>query len=75
MMLSRHKLVLSFKKSNIFSQKHENMVTRCLFGIIVFGSNSDLIYRFLTDDLFTYLYKCFIDRGYTFNEEQTVSRY
>ncbi|CAF3401827.1 unnamed protein product [Rotaria socialis] len=47
------------------------MVTRCLFGIFVFGSKSDLIYRFATDDLFSYLRKCFIDRGYTFNENPT----
>ncbi|CAF4083874.1 unnamed protein product, partial [Rotaria magnacalcarata] len=47
------------------------MVTRCLFGIFVFGSDSDLIYRFATDDLFSYLRKCFIDRGYAFNENPT----
>ncbi|CAF1229958.1 unnamed protein product [Rotaria sordida] len=50
------------------------MVTRCLFGIFVFGTNSDLIYRFLTDDLFEYLHKCFIDRGYTFKENLTENK-
>ncbi|CAF4359302.1 unnamed protein product [Rotaria sp. Silwood2] len=50
------------------------MVTRCLFGIFVFGSNSDLIYRFLTDDLSEYLHKCFIDRGYTFKENSTENQ-
>ncbi|CAF1444597.1 unnamed protein product [Rotaria sp. Silwood1] len=50
------------------------MVTRCIFGIFVFGSNSDLIYRFLTDDLFVYLHECFIDRGYTFKENLTENQ-
>jgi hypothetical protein len=48
------------------------MVTRCLFGIFVFGSNSSLIYRFVTDDLFSYLRNYFIDRGYTFDENSQV---
>jgi hypothetical protein len=48
------------------------MVTRCLFGIFVFGSDSSLIYRFATDDLFSYLRKYFIDRGYTFDENSQV---
>ena len=47
------------------------MASRCLFGIFVFGSNSDLVYRFLTDDLFEYLYKRFIARGYKFDEDLT----
>jgi hypothetical protein len=47
------------------------MGTRCLFGIFVFGSNSALVYRFLTDDLFDYLYKCFIDRGYKFDADSS----
>jgi hypothetical protein len=45
------------------------MATRCLFGIFVFGSNSSLVYRFLTDDLFAYLHKRFIDRGYKFDDD------
>jgi hypothetical protein len=40
-------------------QKYENMVTRCLFGIFVFGPDITLTYRFLTDDLFSYLYQTF----------------
>ncbi|UJR22294.1 hypothetical protein I4U23_025352 [Adineta vaga] len=44
------------------------MVTRCLFGIFVFEKNSSLVYRFLTNDLFTYLQQSFIDRGYSFDE-------
>lgn len=47
------------------------MATRCMFGILVFGSNFDLIYRFLTLDLFTYLRKRLIDRGFLFNEPLT----
>lgn len=47
------------------------MATHCLFGIFVFGSKSDTIYRFVTDDLFAYLKKCFIDRGYSLNEDST----
>ncbi|UJR26815.1 hypothetical protein I4U23_008128 [Adineta vaga] len=40
------------------------MTTRCLFGLFVFGSNSSVIYRFLTDDLYTHLTDCFKKRGY-----------
>ena len=45
------------------------METRCLFGVFVFGSNSALIYRFLTKDLFAHLHQRFLDRGYRFDEE------
>ncbi|CAF1515172.1 unnamed protein product [Rotaria magnacalcarata] len=45
------------------------MVTRCLFGLFVFGSNSSVIYRFLTDDLCDYLRQCFKTRGYKLNDD------
>ncbi|CAF2858123.1 unnamed protein product [Rotaria sp. Silwood2] len=47
------------------------MVTRCLFGLFVFGTNSSVIYRFLTDDLYEYLRQCFKTRGYKLNEDLT----
>ena len=50
------------------------MVTRCIFGIFVFGTHSDLIYRFLTDGLLAYLHKCFIDREYTTSENKQVRK-
>ena len=45
------------------------MVTRCLFGLFVFGTNSSVIYRFLTDDLCKYLRQCFKHRDYKFNDD------
>lgn len=45
------------------------MVTRCLFGIFVFGSNSSVIYRFLTDDLYTHLRQRFQARAYKLNDD------
>jgi hypothetical protein len=47
------------------------MVTSCLFGIFVFGSDYSLIYRFLTDDFFTYLYKLFQEK-YELDENNLV---
>lgn len=55
------------------SQKYENMVTSCLFGILVFGSDITLIYRFLTNDFYTYLYKYFCERQYSFDGNNDVS--
>jgi len=40
------------------------MDTRCLFGIFVFGTNSSVIYRFLTDELYEHLTQRFKKRGY-----------
>jgi hypothetical protein len=40
------------------------MDTRYLFGIFVFGTNSSVIYRFLTDDLYEHLMQRFKKRGY-----------
>lgn len=40
------------------------MVATCLFGILIFGSDYTLIYRFLSDDFFTYLYKSFLEPKY-----------
>jgi hypothetical protein len=45
------------------------MVSHCLFGIFVFGTNSSVIYRFLTDDLYTHLKQRFKVRGYKLNED------
>jgi hypothetical protein len=45
------------------------MVTRCLFGIFVFGTNSSVIYRFLTDDLYAHLRQRFKIRGYKLNDD------
>jgi len=45
------------------------MNTYCLFGIFVFGTNSSVIYRFLTDDLYEHLMQCFRKRGYKLNDE------
>ncbi|CAF0875475.1 unnamed protein product [Rotaria sordida] len=47
------------------------MVTSCLFGLFVFGTNSSVIYRFLTDDLYEYLTQCFKTRGYQLNDDPT----
>ncbi|CAF0903236.1 unnamed protein product [Rotaria sp. Silwood1] len=47
------------------------MVTRCLFGLFVFGTNSSVIYRFLTDDLYEYLRQRFKTRGYKLNDDLT----
>ncbi|CAF4374086.1 unnamed protein product, partial [Adineta steineri] len=47
------------------------MGTRCLFGIFVFGSNSSVIYRFVTDDLFAHLRQCFQTRGYKLQDDTT----
>lgn len=55
-----------------FFKKHENMVTSCLFGILVVGSDYTLIYRFLSDDFFNYLYKLFLAK-YEFGENNQVS--
>jgi hypothetical protein len=49
------------------------MVTSCLFGILVFGSDITLIYRFLTNDFYTYLYKYFCEREYSFDGNNDVS--
>jgi hypothetical protein len=45
------------------------MDTRCLFGIFVFGTNSSVIYRFLTDDLYEHLIQCFKKRGYKLSND------
>ncbi|CAF1509929.1 unnamed protein product [Adineta steineri] len=47
------------------------MSTRCLFGIFVFGSNSSVVYRFVTDDLFAHLRQCFQNRGYKLQDDTT----
>jgi len=44
------------------------MATKCLFGIFVFASDFTLTYRFLTNDFFTYLYEQFLERQYSFDE-------
>lgn len=44
------------------------MVTR-VFGLFVFGKNSSVIYRFLTDDLRAHLKQCFQTRGYQLDED------
>ena len=49
-------------------RKHQNMVTR-VFGLFVFGKNSSVIYRFLTDDLRAHLKQCFQTRGYLLDED------
>ena len=58
-------------------QKYENMAT-CVFGIFIFGTNSSVIYRFLTDGLVAHLKQCFQERGYKLMEDnpadQLVSR-
>jgi hypothetical protein len=45
------------------------MVTCCLFGIFVFGTNSSVTYRFLTDDLYTHLKERFKIRDYGLNDD------
>ena len=50
-------------------RKQHNMVTR-IFGLFVFGKNSSVIYRFLTDDLRAHLKQCFDTRGYRLDEDQ-----
>ena len=44
------------------------MVTRCLFGLFVFSTNSSIMYRLLTDDLLEDLKQHFRIRGYKFND-------
>jgi len=48
------------------------MATSCLFGIFVFAPDYTLTYRFLTDDLFTYLYQRFLERDYRFEGHNDV---
>ena len=55
-----------------FTSGEKNMAARCLFGIFVFDKNSSLVYRFLTNDLFTHLRTSFIDRGYSFDDNDQV---
>lgn len=45
------------------------MDTRYLFGLFVLGTNSSVIYRFLTDDLYEHLMQCFKKRGYKLAED------
>jgi hypothetical protein len=45
-----------------------------LFGIFVFGTNSSVIYRFVTDDLCSHLKQCFQARGYKLHENDDVHR-
>jgi hypothetical protein len=50
------------------------MSTRFLFGIIVFGHHSSVVYRFLTDDLYEHLLQCFKKRGYNYNDDSAEDR-
>ena len=58
--------------SYTFTSREKNMAARCLFGIFVFDQNLLLVYRFLTNDLFTYLHKSFVDRGYPLDDNDQV---
>jgi len=51
------------------------MVKTCLFGIFIFNRHFTLIYRFLSDDLFNYLYKRHRERLDSFEEANPVSKF